>query len=629
MNTAIVDTGETSSPDFRLLAAHANDILAMLDESGRIRYANPAALDVLGHAPESLLGLDVRALIHGDDKALVEASLARARAHPGEVVTTRCRVRHAAAGYRMLESRGSFHPDAALGWAMVLVARDVTTQYRRERLLRCWMDGLLDPPSRREQLFEACCEMLMEVLELDLTFTARKQADGTLRLLAHACKPCDLLKDMMAAELRWDEAGAGGCLADALGAGELRVYHADDPSYPYWCGGALCVLPLRSAGGVYGAQLLYSPHAGAFDDDETRALLSEFATQIGLTLDMLETQARLAMLGGALSAAANAIFITDRDGVIEWVNDAFVELTGFGREEAVGGHPRLLRSGLHDDAYYQAMRDSIRAGKPWQGEIVDRRKDGSYYTAQQTITPIIEGRRQIQHFVAIQQDISERKRLELEVRGLAKNIEHARLLERGQIARQIHDELGGSLASLRHDIEWLLARADDPAQRERIEIMLDLAVQSLAAARQVAAGLRPTLVEELGLGEALAWLVREFRQHHDLVVALDIAPELEQSLTPMQAGEAYRVVQECLTNVAKHAHATSVRVLGRVAGDSLVMEVMDDGVGTLVGAPARGTRGMAERAQLMGGRLEIERVAASGGTCVRLITPLRGKEATT
>jgi len=113
----------------------------------------------------------------------------------------------------------------------------------------------------------------------------------------------------------------------------------------------------------------------------------------------------------ALAAAANGIVITDINGLIEWVNPAFTALTGYSAEESLGRNPRdLVRSGQHDDAFYRKLWDTILAGQVWRGELVNRRKDGSIYTEEQTITPVHNAQGIITHFVGIKQDVTERVR---------------------------------------------------------------------------------------------------------------------------------------------------------------------------------------------------------------------------
>ena len=114
----------------------------------------------------------------------------------------------------------------------------------------------------------------------------------------------------------------------------------------------------------------------------------------------------------ALQAAANSIVMTDRNGQIVWVNAAFTALTGYSVEEAVGQNPRVLKSEIQDAEYYHDLWTTILAGKVWHGEIINRRKDGSLYTEEMTITPVRDERGEISHFIAIKQDVTGRKRAE-------------------------------------------------------------------------------------------------------------------------------------------------------------------------------------------------------------------------
>jgi diguanylate cyclase (GGDEF)-like protein/PAS domain S-box-containing protein len=136
-------------------------------------------------------------------------------------------------------------------------------------------------------------------------------------------------------------------------------------------------------------------------------------------LELTAQTAALSLQGAALNAAANAIIITDRNGTIVWVNQAFSTLTGYSAKEAIGENSRnLANSGVQDQAFYKNMWDTILAGKFWQGEITNRRKDGSLYSEDQTITPVRDDRGEITHFISIRRDISERKAAEARIKYL-------------------------------------------------------------------------------------------------------------------------------------------------------------------------------------------------------------------
>ncbi|HXJ11993.1 MAG TPA: PAS domain S-box protein [Candidatus Limnocylindrales bacterium] len=132
-----------------------------------------------------------------------------------------------------------------------------------------------------------------------------------------------------------------------------------------------------------------------------------------------------ALQAAALEAAANPIVISQRDGTIIWVNHAFEVLSGYTRAEALGQSTRLLKSGRLPASYYQTMWDTILSGQVWQGEMVNRRKDGSLYHEEMTITPVKNAAGEISHFIAIKLDITERKASEERICRLAQVVENS------------------------------------------------------------------------------------------------------------------------------------------------------------------------------------------------------------
>jgi PAS domain S-box-containing protein len=113
-----------------------------------------------------------------------------------------------------------------------------------------------------------------------------------------------------------------------------------------------------------------------------------------------------------LEAAANGIAITNASGTIEWVNPAFSAMTGFTLREAIGNNPRMLKSGKQDKEFYAALWKTISSGTVWRGEITNRRKDGTLYTEEMTVTPVAANGETITHYIAIKQDVTERKNIE-------------------------------------------------------------------------------------------------------------------------------------------------------------------------------------------------------------------------
>lgn len=120
-------------------------------------------------------------------------------------------------------------------------------------------------------------------------------------------------------------------------------------------------------------------------------------------------QEHLRLQAVALRAAANEIVITTRDGVIQWVNPAFTDITGYTMDESIGQTPRIVRSGEHGQEFYANLWSTISSGKVWRGEVINRRKDGSLYNEEMTITPVADNDGRITHYIAIKHDVTIRK----------------------------------------------------------------------------------------------------------------------------------------------------------------------------------------------------------------------------
>jgi diguanylate cyclase (GGDEF)-like protein/PAS domain S-box-containing protein len=125
------------------------------------------------------------------------------------------------------------------------------------------------------------------------------------------------------------------------------------------------------------------------------------------------------LLAHALANIGDAIVITDDQGYIVWVNEAFCRQSGYAAHEAIGQTPRLLKSGRQDRAFYRELWQTIAGGGVWRGEIVERRKDGSLYTVEQVIAPLRDANGAVAHYVAVQHDITHRKRIDERERFLA------------------------------------------------------------------------------------------------------------------------------------------------------------------------------------------------------------------
>jgi len=149
----------------------------------------------------------------------------------------------------------------------------------------------------------------------------------------------------------------------------------------------------------------------------------------------------------ALASIGNAVAITDASGVIRWVNPAFTQMSGYPASEAIGRTPRLLKSGMHDEAFYTQLWSTVLDGRPWTGEVVNRHRSGRLYTVVQTITPIVDPSRTVTHFVAVHEDVTELRQDQARLRALFDHALDAVVFfdDRGQVmdANPVACELAG------------------------------------------------------------------------------------------------------------------------------------------------------------------------------------------
>ena len=169
-----------------------------------------------------------------------------------------------------------------------------------------------------------------------------------------------------------------------------------------------------------GEERLLAFHNALLRDDDGR-IIGTLSSGEDIT-ERKQVEEELRLLSSALEAAANGVVITDTVGKIIWVNPALCWMTGYSREELIGQHPHILSSGKQTPAFYRELWDTICDGKVWHGQLINRRKDGSLYAEEMTITPVQAADGAITHFVAIKEDITERKHVEEERERLLKEV---------------------------------------------------------------------------------------------------------------------------------------------------------------------------------------------------------------
>lgn len=315
-------------------------------------------------------------------------------------------------------------------WGMV---RDITARKQMELSLRkinriylflSELNKTIVRVHNRQQLFDSACRIAIEFGGFLMSWIGVPD-NSTMRVnpVSSAGHSSDYLENIIIT--LDDSEHAKGPTATAIKTGNHVVVNDIERDYRMrpWREKALrfgyrasAAFPIIIAGEVVAAFNLYSNEKGFFDDDELK-LLDDLAADLAFALEYIEhdelrkeAESSLQLQSAALENAANAVIITDRYGIIQYVNPSFEELSGFSFVEAIGKTPgSLIKSGRHDEIFYKGMWEAISSGNVWFGEIIDRRKNGDLYTAEITIAPVKDISGEICNFVAIKQDITEKK----------------------------------------------------------------------------------------------------------------------------------------------------------------------------------------------------------------------------
>lgn len=446
----------------------------------------------------------------------------------------------------------------------------------------------------------------------------------------------------------------------------------------------------------------------------------------------------------ALQAAANGILLVDCLGNILWANPAVSAMTGYSPSELIGQNPRIFKSSQHPPAYYHDLWQTILSGQVWRGETINRRKDSSLYTEEQTITPVCDAQGSVTHFIAIKQDITSRKQTEAnlqqerqrlfaildglpvlvylkspaftipyanrmfldlygspqgrtcyevlrgrqtacddcptheifsnhqarhwqrrnengriyqvsnypfvdadgsqlvleicqditeqeqaqarlnalnqELLALSQRLVEVQEAERNAIARELHDEAGQALTSLKVGLRLLELSAADPQFVQQTTASLQKQIDALMdSLHRLAANLRPVSLDHLGLVPALRQKLDELGSYNKLHVNFE-ALNLEQRLPGPVETSVYRIVQEALTNIVRHASATQVSLLLERRVGRVIAVIEDNGCGfnpeQAEDSRRLGLLGMRERARMAGGQVIIESTPGGGTTVV-------------
>ena len=598
-----------SEERYRELFEQASDVIFKTDARGNWGSFNPAAVKLLKYGEKELTGKYYLDLVKPEYRSAVKGF------YQEQFRTKTPNTRYefpaiAKDGTEVwIEQRATllFENDQAAGFH--LVARDITERKRAEAALR-------ESEERYRDLVENSHELIC-THDLDgKILSANRAATQLLGYDPHEFIGKGNIRDILAPEVRhqFDEYMARVCKDGATSgimlvqtsSGERRVWEYYNS--------------LRTEG--VAAPIVRGMARDITEQRRAEKAMSDLRRELELTMNSME----------------EGVHRVDLKGNIVFENPAAARMLGWEVAELLGKPAHLTMHHTRQDGtpypkeecpIYATLRDGIfRQG----AEEVFWRRDGTSFPVEYMTAPMRNDRNEIVATVVTFRDITERKRAQEALRIYSQRLIQAQEAEREKIARELHDEIGQVLTAVKINLQSVQRSCRTADCVPRLDESIGIVDEALGRVRELSIELRPSLLDDLGLTAALRWYVDRYAQRTGIIAEVLNGFEEDGRLPRELETACFRIAQEALTNVARHAQAGSVSVQLERSRERMLLTVMDDGVGFDIDnlrkkAPAASTlglRGMEERALAVGGYIEID--SGSGrGTRVRAIFPLKRK----
>ena len=340
--------------------------------------------------------------------------------------------------------------------------------------------------------------------------------------------------------------------------------------------------------------------------------------------EQIETAEQAALL----ELTQDSVFVIDMEGKVLFWSRGAEAMLGYTKEQAAGKIAHDLLRTEFPQPFVEIIAELMRVGH-WEGDLVKIARDGRRVVVAGRWALQWGKRDQAPRVLVVNSDITERKRGEEslvlqseQLRALAERLQRVREEDRKRVARDLHDQIGQILTAIKMDMMWMTRHLPESegAVLSRITESIQLINDGVKAVRAICSGLRPGVLDDLGLAAAIEWQASEFASRNGVVCQVSVPP-VDLHLDGDRATATFRIFQECLTNVIRHAQAKSVRIDLCQEDENILLVVEDDGIGFHESGFANthgslGLLGMKERAQFCGGDVHISSSPGKGTTVI-------------
>lgn len=395
----------------------------------------------------------------------------------------------------------------------------------------------------------------------------------------------------------------------------------DSDGCRYW------LYPIRgNASSAIGVLAVLSP-AGSEHQANQPAVMGTVLHLAGIAIERHCAEEGLRLRERAIESSVNAILVASAahaDHPIIYTNPAGAAITGLRASQLLGRGLLSLYGHSDTEDGLARLRRALDTREEAHAVVHGTRGDCGDFWAEVFISPVRDKSGVVGHFVAVMHDISDRIYAEEELRqsrerlrALSIHLQSVREEEKAHLARELHDELGSTLLALKIDASWIKRHLPDQANtlKEKAAGMNSLIDTAITTTRRISSGLRPPMLDDLGLLATLDWQINEYQSRMGITCETTLSGDSEY-LDSQQSITLFRIFQEALTNIARHANASKVQVHVDVGRERAVMTISDNGRGLDPAAARRpdahGVHGMYERVRALGGTIELHGAAGTG-----------------
>ncbi len=306
------------------------------------------------------------------------------------------------------------------------------------------------------------------------------------------------------------------------------------------------------------------------------------STIIGLAQDVTKEKEKeflVTKLFKALEKSPTIVVITDVNGNIEYVNSKFEEITGYSKHEVIGVNPRILKTGHTSKKEYDRLWKTILSGETWHGEFKNKKKDGTVFWEKTVITPVKNSEGIVTNFIALKEDITEKKAQE---KNFLYALFEAQENEKLKFGEELHDSLSQILSAMSFYLDAVLNPKNnkDHLKVEYLEKVKQLSADALRESRHISHGLMSKQLLKGGLVAAVNEICTNYNVSRDIKFTFSHKDFEEASLNAQTKQNIYRIIQEITTNIVRHAAASKASIKFIVKNiEWFVLEIEDNGIG--------------------------------------------------